>query len=80
MKLPNFKITKVKCCYTCINSMHGDELIECKYNYGYRGKERIHYGISSIGKCKKYKQRKGIGAALNVSHGDNIAYKGMYPD
>ncbi len=75
MKPPNFRIAKVRCCYTCINATHGDELIECKYYYDYSiyPKTKTHYGISPIGKCKYYKQRKDIDFASNVLMNDNIS-------
>lgn len=73
MNPPNFRITKVKCCYTCIHSEHG-EVLSCKYHYGYIYKRRTHYGMSMIGICDKFKQRKKIGEAANVSCGDNISY------
>ena len=68
-----FRITKVHCCYTCINAKH-EELITCELTTSpadWLDDRHLHPVLSPIGICDEYKLRKGISAS-DVYRGDNI--------
>lgn len=73
----NYKISKVICCYTCVKSQHGEDILGCDINYDYAEwtkDKKIHFGISPIGICDEYKQRKNIKLSSKVLLCDNIMY------
>ena len=69
-----FRITRVHCCYTCVNSIHEEGSVSCELMTSpaeWLKEKHYHPNISPIGICDECRMRKGI-AEGNDYRGDNI--------